>query len=126
MDIENLSKKELKELKSKIELKLRASSFVGSLMKIKKLKQKIGKLEEEILREEETSEELLKLKEIGFSIVFYDSESIGLINFSKPKINDNYYGVVFNYLKYELKNKKENPVSNDDFEAIKKILKIEG
>lgn len=49
MDIENLSKIELKELKSKIELKLRASSFVGSLIKIKELKRKIGKLEEEIL-----------------------------------------------------------------------------
>ena len=126
MDIENLSKIELKELKSKIELKLRASSFVGSLIKIKELKRKIGKLEEEILIEEETSEELLKLKEIGFSIVFYDSESIGLINFSKPKIEDNYYGVVFNFLKYELKNERENPVLNNELEKIKKILKIEG
>ena len=126
MNIENLSKKELNELKSKIELRLRGGSFLETLSKIKELEQKKIKLNEEILLEEETSKEFQKLKEIGFSVVFYNVENIGLINYSKSKIKGSYYGVDLNLLKYELKNERKNPVSTDELEEIKKILNIKG
>ena len=124
MNIENLTKEQLEALKLRIELKLNGTSFSESIEKVLDLKNKIKKIEKEIRLILKTNREIIEIKKIGFDTVVYSADELGFINYFIPKIDEEYCSLTFNYLKNELTNSRENPVTEDDIKKIKEILKI--
>jgi len=124
MNIESLTKEELEALKLRIELKLNGTSFSEAIGKVLDLKNKIKKIEKEIKLIIKTNREIIEIKKIGFDAVVYSADEIGFINYFIPKINEEYCSLTFNYLKNELANSLENPVTEDEVKKIKEILNI--
>lgn len=124
MNIENLSKKELQELKIQIELKLNGNSFSETMKKVLDLykqKEELSKKASEILH---LNKEVIELKNLGFITIIYSSEHLGFINYQMPKINDEYYSLSFDFLQNKWVNNPDNPMNEDDVKRIKEIIKL--
>jgi hypothetical protein len=124
MNIENLSNKELQELKMKIELKLNGNSFSETIKKVFDLYKQKEELDKKVSNILYLNKEVNELKSLGFNTIIYSPNHVGFINFKMPKIKDEYYELNFDYLENDWTNNPHNPVAEDEVKKIKEILKI--
>jgi hypothetical protein len=62
-----------------------------------------------------------ELKKLGFTLVYFESERFGFINYNHPKIDGKFYSI---HMENGDLTKKRDDVSDEDFEAVKNLLKL--
>ena len=128
--LENMSFNELMELEKELRKELEkqgVDSFWKSIEKMDLLNKEQRKVNETFREKEELlksySSKFKAIEDLGFSIVIFDRERIGIINYNKKQIKDEYYSLEFDKKTQQLKrNSEHNKVSKADFEKIEKIL----
>ncbi len=128
--LENMSFNELMELEKELRKELEkqgVDSFWKSIEKMDLLNKEQRKVNETFREKEELlksySSKFKAIEDLGFSIVIFDRERIGIINYNKKQIKDEYYSLEFDKKTQQLKrNSEHNKVSKTDFEKIEKIL----
>jgi hypothetical protein len=136
MNLQNKTVKELKDLKSQIELEINSKvGFWDTISEQLKLRKELDLLREKHRNEEdEISEKLEKIKsnqqkeieKLGYTIVMYrlDESKVGLIDYSKKYDEDGkYYCIDFSKSEQELI-KRIDEVTDEDVAKIAEILNL--
>jgi len=124
MNLQNMSIAQLKELEQNIEKAIKAKASELSIFEeqaqIDEFYKKIKEIEEQKDSYIATTKHTKAIDELGYSVIFYAKNELGIINYSKPKNNKNkYYGFV---LSKDGLVANHDDVTNEDINAIKGIL----
>jgi len=126
-NIDKLSKKQLKDLQLQIERKL--YGFWDIVKELAKVEREEADIQKYIEGKKDLvfakSEQMQALDRIGFTIVIHKNDRVSIINYSKPKKNDEFYGITFDKETNSILSQEENPLSDEDMKKIKEILEIE-
>jgi len=130
INIEKLTEEELKELHAQISNKL--FGFWGAISELQDINKEERQLVNYITQKRQgailRSPQVNALTEFGFKIVIHDHHDnlyISIINYHKPKKEDEYYGVEFDKQTNSLLLNDKNPLSNEDLQKIRDILEIQ-
>lgn len=125
-NIDKLSKKQLKELHLQIGRKL--YGFWDIVKELEKVEKEEADIQKYVEGKKDLvfakSEQMQSLNRIGFTIVIHTNDRVSIINYSKPKKNDEFYSVKLNKETNSISAQEKNPLSNEDIEKIKEILEI--
>ena len=127
-NIDKLNKDQLEQLKEQIEQKL--YGFWAAIEKIDHYRKERGVAADHFKEKEdlvvEKSEALKRLYANGWSIVIYDLNRVGIINYGEPKEDASFYGCTFNKEKNELIFDGMRKPSGKDIESLEILLEIKG
>ena len=127
MELNNMSIIELLELELSIKRciidKNKNTSFWDEIKQQYILMQKQSVIDEQIKKFIESSNKLKLIDDIGYSIAIHNFDTVGILNFSKDKLNDEYYGFRFSITNGL--SKCRDDVTDKDLKQIKSILEIE-
>ena len=123
MNLNKYSYQELLRLKEEVNNKLDLNGDLwDAILNIKDLSIKKDDLDTSISKIEKTQEKLKSLKDLGYTIVIYDLNRIGIINYKKNKKDGKYFGCSFSKSKSHLDFSNYNKPSKEDIERIEKII----
>jgi len=126
MKLEKLTISELMMMEQQInqELQTRNLNFWKVIDELNILEIQAKKFKEKENKLKNLCEEIRELEKLDFSVVRYDSKNVGFLNFQKPKIDDEFYAVIFEKESQQLLNNKKNPVSDKEINQMKSIFNL--
>ena len=125
MNLENLTHDELLKLKEQIEIKLYSKNdFWNAVSNLKEIDQKRDELDKSFWNIKKQQPQIKKLTDLGFSLVIYNLDSIGFINYEKKKIGEKFYGCSFNKEENKLNFTNYEKPTLEEINEIEKILNI--
>lgn len=125
MNLDNFSYQELLKLKDEVESKLDVNSdFWSVVSKIKNLSSKKDEIDNDISTYQNGQLEIKSLIDLGYTLVIYDFNKVGIINYEKKRVEGKYHGCSFTKLVNKLDFTNYIKPSQEDVEKIKRILLI--
>ena len=125
MNIDNLSYQECLKLKIELDNKLDLNNDLwNAISNIKDLSIKKDEIDNTISQIEGSQSQLKSLITLGYTLVVYDFNKVGIINYEKKRLEGKYYGCSFRKSKHNLDFNNYIKPSNEDIEKIEEILLI--
>jgi hypothetical protein len=125
MNLEAFTEKELLELKEKIDIKLYSKNdFWNAITTINDLENKSYEVNEKILSIKDKQPQLKRLADLGFSLVIYEIDKIGLILYDEEKVNQKFVGCSFNQFDNKLNFENYEKPIQPKIDELKKIFSI--
>lgn len=125
MNIDNLSYQECLKLKIELDNKLDLNNDLwNAISNIKDLSIKKDEIDNTISQIEGSQSQLKSLINLGYTLVLYEANRVGFINYEKKRVEGKYHGCSFRKSENNLDFNNYIKPSNEDIKKMEEILLI--